>query len=494
MLSDSEQHYLLKAVEAFRRRMIVISPDFKLLASNSSPAGMQIGDVIGKHCHEVFYERPSPCLNCAVEEAAATHQPALRTNDDESEDLGKMTCFYAYPIFANGEIEAFVSMEFNLPIQGGIEERLQRTNTMLRKLIESSVDAVIAADRKGNILVFNDAATNITGYSRNEVLETGNIRDLYNDDLAYKVMTDLRSDEHGGPGKLKSYRIDVMSKDGEEIPISLNASIVYAEEREVATIGFFHDLREELKMETELENTQLELLQSEKMASLGKLSAGVAHQLNNPLGGITLYTNLILEDYELEKDAREDLHRVLRDAERCRDTVKELLEFTRQTRHFMKSNDFNQAITRTLFLLERQPLFHNIAIEKDLSEALPMVTCDLQQMNHVIMNLILNAAQAMDGRGTLRIKTALKDAGERILFEISDTGPGISPDILPRIFEPYFTTKKEGQGTGLGLSLVYRIIENHNGQIQARSTPGEGTTFTIEMPATINISGDGNDD
>lgn len=123
-----------------------------------------------------------------------------------------------------------------------------------------------------------------------------------------------------------------------------------------------------------------------------------------------------------------------------------------------------------------------------------MVTCDLQQMNHVIMNLILNAAQAMDGRGTLRIKTALKDAGERILFEISDTGPGISPDILPRIFEPYFTTKKEGQGTGLGLSLVYRIIENHNGQIQARSTPGEGTTFTIEMPATINISGDGNDD
>jgi len=494
MLSDSEQHYLLKAVEAFRRRMIVISPDYKILAATSSPEGMQIGDTIGKLCHEVYYERPSPCLNCAVEEAAATGQSALRINDDESADLGKMTCFYAYPIFTDGEIEAFASMEFNLPIHGGIEERLQRTNIMLRNLIESSVDAVIAADRKGNILVFNDAATKITGYSRNEVIETGDIRDIYADDQAYKVMQDLRSDEHGGPGKLKSYRVDVVSKDGQTIPISLNASIVYGEGREVATIGFFHDLREALKMETELKNTQLELLQSEKMASLGKLSAGVAHQLNNPLGGITLYTNLVLEDYELEEDAREDLHRVLRDAERCRDTVKELLEFTRQTRHFMKPNDLNQAITRTLFLLERQPLFHNIAIEKDFSETLPLVTCDLQQMNHVIMNLILNAAQAMDGRGALSIKTALKEAGDRILFEISDTGPGIPPDILPRIFEPYFTTKKEGQGTGLGLSLVYRIIENHNGQIQAKSTVGEGTTFTIEMPATIKLSGEGNDD
>ncbi len=494
MLSESEQHYLLKAVEGFRRRMIVVTPDFKILASNSSPAGMQIGDTIGKQCHEVFYGRPSPCLNCAVEEAAVSHQPALRTNDDESEDLGKMTCFYAYPIFANGEIETFVSMEFDLPIQGGIEERLQRTNIMLRNLIESSVDAVIAADKKGNILVFNEAATAVTGYSHAEVMEKGDIRDMYTDDQAYKVMQDLRSADHGGTGKLKSYRIDVMSKDGQLIPISLNASIVYADEREVATIGFFHDLREELKMEAELKNTQLELLQSEKMASLGKLSAGVAHQLNNPLGGITLYANLILEDYELEEDAREDLHRVLKDAERCRDTVKELLEFTRQTRHFMKPNDLNQAITRTLFLLERQPLFHNIAIEKDLSETLPLVTCDLQQMNHVIMNLILNAAQAMDGRGTLGIKTAPIEAGEHIRFEISDTGPGISPDNLTRIFEPYFTTKEEGQGTGLGLSLVYRIIENHNGQITAQSTLGVGTSFTIEMPATINYPGDGNDD
>jgi PAS domain S-box-containing protein len=356
---------------------------------------------------------------------------------------------------------------------------------MLRNLISSSVDGVIAADKEGRILVFNAAATQISGYNKTEALEQLNIRDIYpGDTMASEVMKDLRSDAYGGPGKLKAYRVEVTSKDGKAIPISLNASIVYEEGREVATIGFFHDLREKLKMEKKLENTQLQLLQSEKMASLGKLSAGVAHQLNNPLGGITLYTKLILEDYELEAGAREDLKRILKDAERCRDTVRELLEFTRQTRHFMKLNDLNQAIIRTLFLLERQPLFQNIAIKKNFCESLPPVTCDLQQMNHVFMNLILNAAQAMAGQGTLTLTTAPVKEGEWIRLEITDTGPGIPEKILAHIFEPFFTTKEEGEGTGLGLSLVYRIIENHNGRIKARSTPGEGTTFVIEMPAT----------
>ena len=465
MLTAKEQHHFFKAVESFHRRLIIISPDFEILAANNSPEGRRIPDIIGKQCHTVFYDRSSPCENCAVEEAVLTRRPSLRAKEDQAQDLGKMACLYAYPIFTNGEIEAFVSMDFDLPIQGGIEEKLQRTNMMLRNLIASSVDAVIAADKKGQLLVFNAAATLITGYKHEEALEQLHIRDIYPDDRAYAVMQDLRSDDFGGPGKLKSYRAEITSKAGTAIPISLNASIVYEEEREVATIGFFHDLREALEMEEKLKDTQLQLLQSEKMASLGKLAAGVAHQLNNPLGGITLYSNLILEDYQLEEGAREDLHRILRDAERCRDTVKELLEFTRQTRHFMKPNDINQGIIRTLFLLERQPLFQNIEIEKNFSESLPLVNCDLQQMNHVFMNLILNAAQAMSGRGTLTITTSPVDDGRRIRLTLTDTGPGIPVDALPRVFEPFFTTKEEGQGTGLGLSLVYRIINTHNAKI-----------------------------
>jgi signal transduction histidine kinase len=235
-------------------------------------------------------------------------------------------------------------------------------------------------------------------------------------------------------------------------------------------------------MKGELENTQLQLLQAEKMSSLGKLAAGVAHQLNNPLGGITLYAKLIMEEYDLEKGAKEDLDRIIRDAKRCRDTVKELLEFTRQTRHLMRHHDINRALTRTLFLLESQTLFHNIGIKKDLAPSLPLVLSDVQQLYHLFMNVVLNAAQAMEGRGTLTVKSRLLPDVNRVCIAISDTGPGISEEYLPQIFEPFFTTKDEGKGTGLGLSLAYRIVQNHGGHIRAESSPGKGTTFTIELP------------
>jgi PAS domain S-box-containing protein len=396
-------------------------------------------------------------------------------------DINEMPCYFSYPIYSGDDIEAYVSMDFDLPTRGGLEEKLQRSNAFLRNLIFSAVDGVIASDKKGKILIFNDAATNVFGYTVDEALHHINVRDIYPKNNAYEVMRNLRSDEYGGKGKLQSYQVYVISKDGEIIPIFLNASIVYENGEEIATIGFFHDLREELKIKEELEKTQLQLLQAEKMSSLGKLAAGVAHQLNNPLGGITLFAKLILEEYDLEEGAKDDLHRILRDAKRCRDTVKELLEFTRQTRHLMRHHDINRALTRTLFLLESQTLFHNIAINKDLAPSLPLVLSDIQQLYHLFMNVVLNAAQAMEGRGTLTIKSRLHPDMNRVCIDITDTGPGISEEHLPHIFEPFFTTKDEGKGTGLGLSLAYRIIQNHGGHIHAESSPGKGTTFFFTL-------------
>ena len=371
-----------------------------------------------------------------------------------------------------------------------LEERLRRSNAFLKNLLHSSVDGVIAADKKGKILIFNDAASEISGYTENEALTSLNIRDVYPDDGAYSIMAKLRSEEYGGPGKLKSYQIEVVHKDGSLIPISLNAAIIYEDGKETATMGFFHDLRESLRIKKELEQTQIQLLQSEKMASLGKLAAGVAHQLNNPLGGITLFARLMLEEYELEEGAHKDLNRILKDAERCRDTVKELLEFARQTRHEMRPLDINRAITRTLFLLENQTLFQNISVTRNLSNDIPHVRGDTQQVNHMFMNIILNAAQAMQGRGTLTVETYLADDGERVVIEIVDTGPGIPEDILPHIFEPIFTTKEEGEGTGIGLSLVYGIVESHEGRIRALNNTPCGTRFIIELPLSTSENGE----
>jgi signal transduction histidine kinase len=197
----------------------------------------------------------------------------------------------------------------------------------------------------------------------------------------------------------------------------------------------------------------------------------------------------MLEDYDLEEAVRNDLQRILNDAERCRDTVKELLEFTRQTRHLMQPYDVNEAISRTLFLFEDQSLFHNIEIEKRLGDNLPPVKADVQQLNHLFMNIIHNAAQAMEGKGKLTVSTFQVSDKKDICIEISDSGPGIPPDILPHIFEPFFTTKEEGEGTGLGLSLAYGIVENHRGQITARNKPDGGAVFAITFP----VADQGND-
>jgi len=491
MRGDSEREYLLKVIDSFEKRLIVVSPEFKVLAASHGSDGKHSSKIVGKQCYQVFHDRSSPCVNCAVKEASQTGKPALIPKPDDSLDLSRMPCYYSYPIFSGEDIEAFVSMDFDLPTIGGLEKKMKQSNALLRNLIFSAVDGVIAADKKGKILIFNETASEVFGYTEDEALNLINIRDIYPDNLVYDVMKKLRNTENSGKGKLRSYQVNVLSKNGETIPISLNASIVYEGKDEVATIGFFHDLREELKVKDKMENIQLQLMQAEKMASLGKLSAGVAHQLNNPLGGITLFTKLVLEEYDLEEGAREDLHRILKDAERCRDTVKELLEFTRQTRHFMQPHDINKSISQTLFLLENQTLFHDIEIEKKIMPTPPPVLADKQQLNHMFMNIILNAAHAMEGNGKLILKTCKSPDGNWLNIEISDTGPGIPKDVLPHIFDPFFTTKEEGKGTGLGLSMVYGIVENHGGKIMAKSKPGQGTTFIIEFPiAILNNKGD----
>ncbi len=381
-----------------------------------------------------------------------------------------------------------------------IEQELLQSHRFLQNLIKNAVDAIIAADMTGKILLFNDAACEICGYESHEVIEKLNIQAIYPERVAKKVMHILRSDEYGEKGVLRSYRIDIKKKSGEIVPISLSASIVYDGDKEVATLGFFHDLRETLKIEDELEKTRIQLLQSAKMASVGELAAGVAHQLNNPLGGITLYSQLLMEDYPLPDGAQQDLERIIRDTKRCTDTVQELLKFSRQTTHEMHPHDINQLLSETLILVENQTLFHNIEIKKYFQKDLPPVPVDLQQIKHVFMNIVLNAADAMEGRGILSLATKVGDSKDRICIQIRDTGHGIPEEVLIKIFDPFFTTKEQGKGTGLGLSMAYRIVEDHGGKLTAESREETGTTFTIELmmkeaqlkEAQLDEKGDGN--
>ena len=362
-----------------------------------------------------------------------------------------------------------------------IERELLQSHRFLKNLIKSAVDGIIAADMTGKIILFNDAAGKICGYKVHEVIDKLNIKQIYPGDGAIDIMSKLRNEESGEKGALRFYRVEIKKKTGETIPISLNASIVYDDDKEVATLGFFHDLRETLEIEKELEQTRVQLLQTAKMASVGELAAGVAHQLNNPLGGITLFSQLLMEDYELPDEAIKDLERIQRDAKRCTDTVQELLKFSRQTTNEMHKENINQLLKETLVLVEDQTLFQNIEIKKEFNEFLPFIAVDIQQIKHVFMNIILNAADAMEGKGVLSILTELGPLKDRIFIKIKDTGHGIADNILMKIFDPFYTTKEQGKGTGLGLSMAYRIVEDHGGKLSAESKIGEGTSFIIEL-------------
>jgi len=221
MRSDSEKDYFLKAVDAFKRRLIVVSPELKILAASSAFDEKPESEIVGKHCYQAFHNRSSPCINCAVREAVQTGKPALLPKPDDSSDLSKIPCYYSYPIYSEDNIEAFVSMDFDLPAIGGLENKMKQSNVLLRNLILSAVDGVIAADKKGKILIFNEMASEIFGYIKDEALTHLNIRDIYPDNLAYDVMKKLRSIENYGKGKLRSYQINVLAKNGETIPISL---------------------------------------------------------------------------------------------------------------------------------------------------------------------------------------------------------------------------------------------------------------------------------
>jgi signal transduction histidine kinase len=233
----------------------------------------------------------------------------------------------------------------------------------------------------------------------------------------------------------------------------------------------------------ELRKTQQQLIQAEKMASVGQLAAGVAHEINNPLGTILLYSHMLLEKLEQQDNRREDLETIAREATRCREIVRGLLDFARQRKLQVENVNVNKILKEVLSLVEAQPSFQRVKILKTLDPSVPPTGGDPAQLKEVFLNILSNAGEAMPEGGTITVSSRFLDgAGRQIEVMIRDTGQGIPPENLDKIFMPFFSTKKIGQGTGLGLAIAYGIVKMHHGAIEVRSTVGEGTTFWVKLP------------
>ena len=247
----------------------------------------------------------------------------------------------------------------------------------------------------------------------------------------------------------------------------------------------FNDMTESLqKRDRDLKEFATQrIMQSEKLALIGQLSANIAHELNNPLQGIVTFSHLLLEDnQQLDNNTQFSLEKIVGQANRCRDIIRGLLDFSRQRQPDKSYFDVNAIVNDCISLVELQALFHNIHITRNLQSTLPMAVIDASQIERVFMNLIINAAEAMEGSGNLTIRTRENKNTNNIEIAFSDTGHGISEDNLKRIFDPFFTTKDVGHGTGLGLAISYGLVKSHQGAIQVESEVGTGTTFIVKLP------------
>ncbi len=362
-----------------------------------------------------------------------------------------------------------------------MENQIKESHDFLNMTIQSSPNAVIAADMKGKMILWNQSAGDILGYAAEDVIGKMNITEIYREGIAQNLMKMLRSPEHGGTGIIKSYPLVDFRRDGKKIECSFSAAIIYdAQGNEIATLGSFVDLKERLEMERKLIRTQEQLLQSEKLAAMGRLTSQIAHELNNPLYGIMNTLELMKTEISPTSKRRKILEMALSETVRLTDMLRKMLSFSKPDQEKKQPTDINAVLDEILLINEKQLQENTIKINSSLAKGLGKVIASKNQLRQVFLNMISNARDAMPEGGTLSVKTGADN--KNINIEISDTGTGIEPENIKKIFDTFFTTKDSVKGVGLGLSVCYGFIQDHGGDIEVQSEPAAGTTFTISLP------------
>ncbi len=468
---------------------LILTPDKVIISANQAfleKKDIELAEVVGKTCHQVFYHTDEPCspaicpfLKVITEKK---WQSILRrTGFDGNEEVWVDRTFS--PILDdNGNVKFIMECVRDASRVITLEKQSIHIRQFLDKVIQSSSNAIISADRNGNILLMNQAAEDLFGYPMEEALRTKNAKDFYPFGKAKEIMKKMRAENFGGKGKLSAMRVDAVNAAGETIPVEMTANLIYEGDKEVASTGIFYDLREKLAAEKKLKEALVQIAQAEKMASLGQLAAGVAHEINNPLTGILLYANLALERLDQADPLRKYLESVVKDTGRCKDIVKNLLSYSRHASPTKEIFHVNSLVEESLNLIRDQKRFLNIKLVKTMSKDMMLVRADKNQLSQVIINLVMNAMDAMERGGTLTLQTFRDKPNKKVYIEVADTGCGILKENLSKIFDPFFTTKGSGKGTGLGLSTSYGIVEENGGRISIKETSPTGTTFSLEFP------------
>jgi two-component system cell cycle sensor histidine kinase/response regulator CckA len=419
------------------------------------------------------YDIPSIFITAYADEETLTRARA-------TEPLG-----YLVKPFQDRELHATIEMAL---YRHQAERAVRASELRFRTLVQLAPDAIVMTDGSGGIALWNRAAESMLGSGLSEM--TGRpLAGL----LGWEAMGSGMGvmDGLAQKGSIRNLELSVPVRGGEAVPVEMSATVLRDDRgRSTGQVFIWRDISERKRAEKQRTRLQLELLQAQKLSAIGELAAGVAHELNNPLTGILLYSALSLRKLNasdpersgyLEKLPR-DLEMIRDSALRCDRIVKGLLDFSRRDPPKKEPLDINVALKNSVGMLSRYLEAQRIKIVENLGADLPHVEGDENTLRQVFVNIIRNAQDAMPDGGALTIVSRMLDAG-RIEIAVTDTGTGISEQNKSKLFQPFFTTKPPGKGTGLGLAISYGIVHDHGGTIGVESTEGKGTTFRLVFPA-----------
>ena len=474
---ETERRFLQTLFDTIPELVVVFDTKKQIVRSNASFlkfAGVSAETIAGTSCQDLLAATE---LSAARDEISHVLDEVLHSGKPRS-----LVWQTAYPREAYWEVihtpilgrsgapEGVVGTWHRITERIMLVREIEQAEQRFRAFIDSATDWITIKDRDGRYLIvnpvcaraFNLKPEDFIGRKPEEILPADVAETIRrHDDEVVQSNKFFTYDEmqlvDGRERHYHTLRFPLTDHRGDTVGVCTIARDVTAE----------RDLNEQL-------------VQAAKLAAVGKLAAGVAHEINNPLTGILAFAEDLMDQLPKDHPHHHDLGVIVRETIRCREIVRNLLDFARFEKLVLEKHHPNKVVEEALLLVQRLPQFRNITIVKHLAQVLPPVECDLPQLQQVILNLMMNSAEAMNGQGTIVIGTGYEVPGDQCVFTVADTGPGVPEELMTRIFEPFFSTKNTN---GLGLAVSWGIVERHRGKIHVQNTPGGGAEFRILVPA-----------
>ena len=447
-------------------------------------SGFKATELIGKDWHEFFHPEDLAHLHGAIE--SLINKPGqsmpikcrfMRKDSSMRVLEGTITNLLDNPI-----VNAIVINYQDVTDREWLEKAVHELNKRYHLLANNITDAIFFLTMNLEVVYISPSVTRLHGYTVEELMDMDNMKKMcspaWKEIEAFwsEIFTHLTS-ENAEQTWSVSAELELNHKDGHNFWIEAKATLVYDPDLQMpCVVGVARDITQRKEMEQQLRRT-------ERLAAVGQLAAGVAHELNNPLAAVQAYSQFLSSRQDLDESMREDVDTIYKEAQRASKITANLLQFCRKHEPEKKLISINEVIEDSIELNAYRLKVNNIEMSTNLDPELPQTMADFFQLQQVFVNLITNAEQAMTkahGQGTLTITSSLAKGAIRVTF--ADSGPGIPDDALNKVFDPFFTTKDVGEGTGLGLSICFGIVEHHGGTIRVKSEDGKGSTFTIELP------------